>query len=226
MGIFSRKDKDDAAASNQPQDVEGDGPVTLEDRNEPGGQGSPGSNQAKAEPTVPATSEHPAPAEPETPSLDEMNVGSADPQLPRHPAAAHSGLAVDGIAAGMAGGTAPTNMSGPGSAPADQRPVADPTVSTGRASGGELPVQDTEGEAHRAPGLQGTTAPGEAVETDVQAGALRMGPNAPDTTDVGQGHGDPATVPGSGDALAAGTSEEHGVVHGIRTPEASEVPKD
>lgn len=221
MGILSSKDDDQAAASNTPQDEQGDGPVTLEDRTEPGGQGSPDTNQAKAEPTVPATTEHPAPAEPDTRSIDDMNVGSADPQAPRHPAAAGSGLAVDGVAAG-----APTDLSGSGAAPADERPLADPTVSTGRASGPELPVQDTAGQAHRAPGLQGTPPPGEAVETDVQGGALRMGPNAPDTTDVGQGHGNASPVPTSGSEAAAGTSEEHGVVHGVRLPEASEVPKD
>ena len=221
MGIFSSKDDDQPGDTNRPEDASGDGPVTLEDRTEPGGQGSPGSNQGKAEPTI-APSDSSAPAEPETPSLDEMNVGSADPQAPRHPAAAGSGLAVDGIAAGAQ----PTGLSGPGSAPQDQRPTADPTVSTGRAHGSEMPVQDTGGTAHRAPGLQGSTAPGEAVETDVQAGALRMGPNAPDTTDPGQGHGDPATVPGSGDAAAPGTSQEHGVVHGIRLADSSEAPKD
>jgi hypothetical protein len=221
MGIFSRKDDDQPGAPSEPQDLQGDAPVTLEDRNEPGGQGSPGTNQGRAEQTVPATGSHPAPAKAETSSVDDMNVGSADPQAPRHPAAAGSGLALDGVAPGVQ----PTGMSAAGAAPADERPVADPTVSTGRDRGSELPVQDTAGTSHRVPGLQGTSAPGEAVETDVQGGATRMGPNAPDTTDVGHGHGDASTVPTSGSEASPGTSEEHGTVHGIRLADASEVPK-
>ncbi len=73
--------------SSQPEDTTGDGPVTLEDRTEPGGQGSPDTNQAKAEPT-PAdehASDPRAPREP--PSLASMNVGAGDPQAPSHPAA-------------------------------------------------------------------------------------------------------------------------------------------
>jgi hypothetical protein len=222
MGIFSRKKDDHPGAPSEPQDLQGDGPVTLEDRTEPGGQGSPDTNQGKAEQTVPATTEHPSPAKAETSSVEDMNVGSTDPQVPRHPAAAGSGLAVDGIAAGVE----PTGMSGPGHAPAEERPAADPTVSTGRAHGPEMPVQDTAGTSHRVPGLQGTTAPGEAVETDVEGGAARMGPDAPDTTDVGEGHGDASTVPTSGSEASPGTSEEHGVVHGVRLADASEVGKD
>ncbi len=46
MGIFSRKG-DDTGAPGQPEDLQGDGPVTLEDRTAPGGQGSPDTNQGK-----------------------------------------------------------------------------------------------------------------------------------------------------------------------------------
>lgn len=62
--------------ANTPADETGDGPVTLENRVEPGGEGSPGSNQAQTEPMQPAG----------PPALDAMNVGAADPQAPSHPA--------------------------------------------------------------------------------------------------------------------------------------------
>ncbi len=68
-----------------PSQPEGDGPVSLADRTEPGGQGSPDTNQAKTEPVSP-TPDHPEPAV-DLPTLGEMNVGSADPQSPSHPAA-------------------------------------------------------------------------------------------------------------------------------------------
>jgi hypothetical protein len=183
-------------SASVPGENAGDSPVTLEDRTEPGGQGSPGANQAKAEPTVPATTEHPAPAKaftsPGTRSIDDMNVGSADPQAPRHPAAAGSGLAVEDVAPG---------------------------------SGSMAPVQDPAGTAHRAPGLQGRTPSGELIGTDLEAGAARMGPAASDTTDTpdaGKGQGDAATVPASGSQPSPGTSEEHAVVHGVRLPDATE----
>ncbi len=56
--------------SSQPQDTRGDGPVDLDDRTEPGGQGSPDTNQAKTEPR---------PVDPEAPELESMNVSVNDP---------------------------------------------------------------------------------------------------------------------------------------------------
>lgn len=87
MGTFQHRPTDDAdepGAASRPEDVAGDGPVTIEDRTEPGGQGSPGANQGRTEPVSPAT-EHPEPRA--VPDLDSMNVGSADPQAPSHPGA-------------------------------------------------------------------------------------------------------------------------------------------
>ena len=95
MGIFSRrKDHDsedggtgdgtgtDTGQVSQPQ---GDGPVTLSDRTQPGGEGSPDTNQGKTEPMSP-TPDHPEPLA--VPDLDDMSVGAAAAQLPSHPAAA------------------------------------------------------------------------------------------------------------------------------------------
>ena len=216
MGIFSRND-DEAGAPSQPEDVQGDGPVTLEDRTEPGGQGSPDTNQAKVEPMdVSGTHSDPLPV----PSLDQMNVGSADPQAPSHPDALRSGTSPTGGYAHEPAGRQPTDLSGPGSTPDEQRPVVDTTTSTGRAPGPEQPVQVTSGTAHRAPGLSGTTPEGESIETDVQGGAARMGPQAQDST-AGEspGQGDDQSVPSSGTAATPGTSQEHGIVSGIRLPE-------
>ena len=69
-------------APSQPTDTTGDGPVTLGDRTEPGGQGSPDTNQAKAEPIAEAARESEEP-----PELSSMNVGAGDPQAPSHDAA-------------------------------------------------------------------------------------------------------------------------------------------
>ena len=65
---------------------EGDGPVTLSDRTEPGGQGSPDTNQGKTEP-MSAQPDHPEPLA--APDLDTMSAGAAgSAQAPSHPAAA------------------------------------------------------------------------------------------------------------------------------------------
>ncbi len=83
MGTFQRDTSagvDQPGAASQPEDIAGDGPVTIEDRTEPGGQGSPDTNQAKTEPLSP-TPDHPEPVA--VPELDTMNVGAADPQAPR-----------------------------------------------------------------------------------------------------------------------------------------------
>ena len=216
MGIFSRK-KDKVGAPSQPEDVQGDGPVTLEDRTQPGGQGSPDTNQAKAEP-MDATGTHSAPLAP--PSLDQMNVGGADPQAPHHPDALRSGMSPTGAYAHEPAGQQPTDLSGSGTTPDQTRPHEDVTASTGRAPGPEKPVQETTGEAHRAAGLNGTTPEGESIDTDVEAGAARMGPQALDST-AGEmpGQGEDQSVPSSGTAPTPGTSEEHRIVSGVKLPE-------
>ncbi|MBW3638689.1 MAG: hypothetical protein KY451_02355 [Actinobacteria bacterium] len=168
-------------APSQPTDTTGGGPVTLGDRTEPGGQGSPDTNQAKAEPIAEAA---PEPEEP--PELSSMNVGAGDPQAPSHDAAA----------------ALPTAPSSP-----------EPTVG--------LPG----GTSHKAPGLQGTTPAGEAVESDVAAGARRMDPQLAEplaavSADGGnEGQGDPAPSPAAGDGAAPGTSEEQGIARGSRLPQ-------
>ncbi len=78
---------DPPGSVSSPEDVGGRGPVTLQDRTRHGGQGSPDTNQATAEP-MPATPGEPDPAAAlEPPPLEDMNVGSADPQSPNHAAA-------------------------------------------------------------------------------------------------------------------------------------------
>ncbi len=88
---------DEPGGASQP---EGDGPVTLGDRTEPGGQGSPDTNQAKAEPMSP-TPDHPEP--PAAPELSDMNVGAGDPQAPSHPAALGRTPGIDPSPAGSLG---------------------------------------------------------------------------------------------------------------------------
>jgi hypothetical protein len=214
MGI--EPNDNDETASNRPEDTTGEGPVTIEDRVHPGGQGSPGSNQAKAEPTSPETSTQAL----DPPDLDSMNVGAADPQAPRHPDALRSETSATGAYAHEAPGEQPTRLSGEGTTPDATRPVVDTTTSTGRATGPEQPAQVSSGTAHRAPGLHGQTPEGESVTTDTAAGAARMGPQPLDGT-AGQspGQGDDTTVPTTGVAAAEGTSQEHAVVAGIKLPE-------
>lgn len=184
MGIFSRwrsRDQQPGARDQQPgapSQPEGDGPVTLDDRTEPGGQGSPDTNQAKAEPMSP-TPDHPEPLA--VPDLSSMNVGAADPQL--------SSRGAVGDPAPL--GAAPVGMSAPGSRP-------------------------DSGTAHQAPGLPGASPEGEAIDSDVDAGAARMDPlAAPGGT---EGQGDPSPAPAAGDGAAPGTSEEQDVVTGSRLP--------
>ena len=220
MRLFGKRDKQASGAASQPEDVSGDGPVTLSDRTEPGGQGSPDTNQGRTEPLAPTT-EHPEPLG--APDLSSMNVGAADPQIPSHPAALGDRTGPTGGYAHEAAGVQPTRMSGPGTSPDATRPDVDTTTSTGRAPGPEQPLQTTTGTSHRAPGLKGDTPDGEAVGTDVEAGAARMGPGAIDSRDgLSPGQGDDQSVPSSGTATAPGTSQEQRIVSGIRLPEADE----
>lgn len=187
--------------ASQPEDTQGDGTVTLSDRTAPGGQGSPGANQAKHETVL------------DLPDLDGMNVGSADPQAPRHPGALRSETSASGSYAHEAADQASTRFSPDGSTPGAAAPApaaVDPAQ----------PRQTSSGTAHRAPGLDGQTPDGESVTTDTAAGAARMGPQATDST-PGQspGQGDDASVPSSGTAPLEGSSQEHQVVKGIRLPQ-------
>ena len=183
----------EAAESNTPKDESGGGPVTLGDRTEPGGEGSPGSNQASGEVDSepmggPGSTD--APLVP--PDLEDMNVGISDLQAPRHPDALHSDLSSTGAYADASAGDQPT---------------------------GPEPLQATGGTAHHAPGIQGTTPEGESVATDTEAGAARMGPQALDSrAGESPGQGDAQSVPSSGAAATPGTSEEHRIVSGIRLP--------
>lgn len=213
---------DEPGGESTPRDTQGAGPVGLEDRTRERGTGghdtgAPATNQARAEPVPPS----PARVDPQArlvpPSLEDMNVGSADPQSPRHPAAAGSGLSLD---AHVQGG--PTGLGGPGTVPAEDRPVPSAGTSTGRSTGPENPLSSSAGSSHRAPGLQGHTGPDEAVETDVVSGAARMGPAGPDATPTDDEPGDPQGVPLPGSDAARGTSEEHAVVRGARTPTTSD----
>jgi hypothetical protein len=176
-------------------------------------QGSTASNQGKAEP-MPSTPGHKDPNAPlEPPSLEDMNVGSADPQLPRHPLATRSGLELHEPVT-----PAPADVGGPGSAPAEQRPAASTGSSTGRASGPEHPAETSEGTAHKAPGIQGSTGSDEVLETDVVSSAARMGPSGPGSIPSDGSSGDPQGVDVPSTTASLGTSEEHDVVQGARTP--------
>lgn len=203
-------DRDSEPGSvSAPEDVGGRGPVTLADRTAHGGQASPDTNQAKAEP-MPATAGQPDPgAALEPPSLEDMNVGGADPQAPSHPL----GRPRDEPVA-----TAPVGLVDTGVAPDAVRPVIEPDSTTKLPEGPERPAQVSEGRAQRAPGEDGVSP--EQQETDVQTSAANMTPG-----------GGPAATPSpvqSGDARgvavphgtpAAGTSEEAPIAQGARAPE-------
>jgi len=99
--------RDDQPGSvSSPQDVGGRGPVTLDDRTRQGGQGSPDTNQGKAEPVPPTPGDADPTAPVEPPTLEEMNVGGADPQRPNHPAARDRDAPDAGVVAGEPQGEA------------------------------------------------------------------------------------------------------------------------
>lgn len=199
---------------SSPLDTRGEGPVSLDDRTEPGGQGSPDTNQGKTEPGIPPSGETSGGAGAQTPELADMNVGSADPQGPHHPAA--QGTASSAIAEPGAGPQrSPRDLGGSGGDLESQRPEIDSETSTGRSKGPETPDQQTSGTAQRAPGSQGSTPDGESIETDVDASAAAMVRATGRPSGSGDTHG--VAVPSATPTL--GTSEEHGVVQGARIPE-------
>lgn len=117
---------------SSPLDTTGDGPVTLPDRTEPGGQGSPDTNQGKAEP-LPM-------AEPSS-----MTVGSGDAQRPSHPAALARTAA------------APVFLSEPDDVPAGEWVETDVAAGAARMQardGGEV------GDSHEVPETSSAAAPG------------------------------------------------------------------
>ena len=188
MGIHR---KGEPGAASQP---EGDGPVELSDRTEPGGQGSPDTNQASAEPMSP-TPDHPQPAA--VPTLAEMNVGSGDPQSPSHPAGlAPAPVGADSSAQGPPGSGGTTD--------------AEPQV--------------TSGIAQRVPGSAGRAPAGEDFGVDLAAGAANTGLGGGPGHRVGptDGHGDTGPSPATGDAPLEGSSEELQVVTGVRLPDAQQ----
>ena len=201
-------DAEPGSVSSQ-RDVEGRGPVTLDERTKSGGQASPDTNQGKAEP-MPAT---PGGADPNAafpaPELGEMNIGADDPQLPSHPAARDRDVS-------LAGGTlygGPTNA---GVVPAHDRPTIDPDSTTKLPEGPERPLQASEGTAQRQPGSLGVSP--EEQQTDVDASAARMVPGAPPASSAPPvpEPGDSAGVIVPHDLPAPGTSEEQSIVHGVR----------
>lgn len=213
----SQPHDDEPGGESTPRDDSGEGSVGLEDRTRQRGgpgddTGAPAANQGKAEPmpSTPGDKDPNAPLEP--PPLEAMNVGAADPQSPRHPLAAGSGLAVDAEVA-----SPPADLGGAGAAPAAQRPAASTGSSTGRAPGPEKPDSDSIGVAHQAPGIQGSTGPDEAVETDMTSSATEMGPSGPSADVAEDEPGDAQGVPVPSHDASPGTSEEHDVVRGART---------
>ena len=233
--LFSRRRRASGTAQRAPAsdaepgsvssqlDVEGRGPVTLDERTKPGGQASPDTNQGKIEP-IPATPGHADPnAALPAPELGDMNIGAADPQAPSHPAARDRDVS-------LAGGTVYGGPINPGAVPADERPGVDPDSTSKLPEGPERPAQESVGRGQRQPGSLGLSP--EEQETDVQAGAARMVPGDPPA-------GSRPPVPQAGDPQgvavphvlpAPGTSEEQSIVHGVRAAivpgEVPDVPVD
>lgn len=81
--------------ASQPEDTQGDGPVGLADRNKPDGQGSPDTNQSKAESF--------STPDAEAPESGSMSLGAGDPQLPRHGAQTRSQASPSGGVGDAAG---------------------------------------------------------------------------------------------------------------------------
>ena len=113
---------------SRPEDTRGDGTVELSDRTEPGGQGSPDTNQGKPEPGPAAEHEADPRAERPAPQLSDMTVGSADPQSPSHPAARDTG----GVDPGR-------GAAGPGDPAGVAVPSTEPAPGTSEGQSGVLP---------------------------------------------------------------------------------------
>jgi hypothetical protein len=214
--IFSGSPADDASSVEaDPEDTRGEGSATLADRTEPGGQGSPATNQGKTEP-MPSTPGHRDPnALIEPPLLEDMNVGAADAQRPSLPTASSAPASWAAGPPSATPGSAPRDLSGPGDDPDRLRPTPDLATATGTDLGPANPLPDSTGSSHRAPGLQGSGSPAEEPETDEQASAAAMVRETGRPAGSGDAHGAP--VPS--EQPSPGTSEEHGVVQGARIPD-------
>jgi hypothetical protein len=216
FGSTQRAAQARSAEADTPEDTRGEGSATLADRTAPGGQGSPATNQGKAEP-MPSTPGHRDPsAVLEPPLLEDMNVGAADAQRPSLGAASAAPASSAAATASATPLSAPTDLSGPGADPDRLRPVPDTATASGTDTGPENPVQDSPGSSHRAPGLQGSTSPAEELGTDGQASAAAM------VADTGRpsGGGDAHGAPVPSESPSPGTSQEHGVVQGARIPDS------
>lgn len=229
MGIkdlFSHRDRssDDAATQGVPRGDEagasttqfddGQGTVGLGDRL---GGGAPDTNQGKAEPMPPTPgSTDPVGTGPHTdapsvPELGDMSAGHALGQV-----ASPTVLSTHAPVPGLTFDDGGAQVQAPGSVPADDRLPAD--VRAG--SGPGRPAQHTTGTAQRAPGQQGSTPDGESIDSDTTVGAARMEPaGGPDTAPPAHAYpGDSQGVNVPHEQPMPGTSEEQGIVHGIKDP--------
>lgn len=214
---------DEPGASTTPSD-DGRGTIGLGDRL---GGAAPDTNQGKAEP-MPPTPGHPDPVgtEPHTdppsvPELGDMSAGMALSQVASPPELVGRRRRTTAASSGT---HAPVDVS-PGRAgtDADRAGTGDaevPAGSTGTAAGPGLVGSQTSGTARRANGQQGTTPEGEYLDSDLGLAAERMRPGGgPDQTGAPEVHpGDSQGVEVPHELVAEGTSEEQGVVHGVKDP--------
>lgn len=203
-----RGDEPGASAS---QYDDGKGTIGLGDRI---GGAAPDTNQAEAEPMPPTpghadpvgTGPHSTP--PEVPELGDMNAGMALSQV-ASPTVLETGAVGPGRA--LPESAAPHGSPAGQDRPARETPSgAEPGLSAGSSTG----------TAHRAPGLQGELPDGETVESDTTAGAARMAPGGgPDQTPPAQSYpGDSQGVNVPHEQPMEGTSQEQGIVHGVKDP--------
>lgn len=165
---------DQPGSVSSPEDVGGRGPVTLGDRTAKGGQGSPDTNQAKAEPMPPTPGDADPTAPLEPPSLEDMNVGGADPQSPNH-ASARERDAPQADPVAQASGE-PVAQRAPGSqgVPAEEQET---DVQAGaeqmRPGGGPgaTPAPDQPGDAQDVPVPHEVPAPGTSETAPIAHGA-------------------------------------------------------
>ena len=170
---------DEPGSVSSPEDVDGQGPVTLADRMRPGGQGSPDTNQAAAEP-MPASAGDPVPtAALPAPSLDDMNVGGADPQSPDLDLARPSDLPSAGPATPVPSPQQPAPHDGGGQAQrapgslgrSPQAEQQETDVAAGAAAmGPTAPVVAQPGDAQDVPVPHDLAAPGTSEQLPVVQG--------------------------------------------------------
>ncbi len=207
---------DEPGASTTPYD-DGKGTIGLQDRL---GGAAPDTNQGKTEPMPPTpghadpvgTAPHTDP--PQVPELGDMSAGMAGAQV-----ASPTVLSTLQVAPGETL-SSPDGPRSSGTVPAEDRPRVGTSASTGSGSGPGMPESQTTGTARRAPGQQGEVPDGESVESDTAAGAARMAPGGgPDQTPPAQSSpGDSQGVNVPHEQPMEGTSQEQGIVHGVKDP--------